>query len=315
MRVSPRVGVSSCLLGEEVRFNGGHKRYRFLTDELGPYVDWVPYCPEVSIGLGTPREPIRLTAGGRLVNRSGTADHTGSMEALPLPDADLDGYVFKAKSPSCGIRAIPRYGGDGLAADHDGRGLYADRVLRAFALLAVEDEGRLNDAALREAFCERIFAAARLRELLSRPWSAGDLVAFHARHKLQLLAHDPARYRAAGRVVAGAGSGAAYRDLFLAAMASRATPGRNANALQHAYSRIGRQLDRARRLDLLARIEAYRRGEEPLSVPVALLAHYAAGGEFGWLAEQTFLRPFPAGLRLRHAVSAAPSGVLMRGPG
>ena len=111
MRVSPRVGVSSCLLGEEVRFNGGHKRYRFLTDELGPYVDWVPYCPEVSIGLGTPREPIRLTAGGRLVNRSGTADHTGSMEALPLPDADLDGYVFKAKSPSCGIRAIPRYGG------------------------------------------------------------------------------------------------------------------------------------------------------------------------------------------------------------
>ena len=145
MRGRPRVGVSSCLLGEQVRFNGGHKRYRFLTDELGPYVDWVPYCPEVSIGLGTPREPIRLTADGRLVNRSGTADHTGLMEALPLPAAALDGYVFKAKSPSCGIRAIPRYGGDGLAADHDGRGLYADRVLRAFPLLAVEDEGRCCD--------------------------------------------------------------------------------------------------------------------------------------------------------------------------
>ena len=306
MRGRPRVGVSSCLLGEEVRFNGGHKRYRFLTDELGPYVDWVPYCPEVSIGLGTPREPIRLTAGGRLVNRSGTADHTGLMEALPLPDADLDGYVFKAKSPSCGIRAIPRYGEDGLAASHDGRGLYADRVLRAFPLLAAEDEGRLNDAGLREAFCERIFATARLRSLFSGPWSAGDLVTFHARHKLQLLAHDPARYRAAGRVVAGAGPRveAAYRDLFLAAMARRATPGRTANALQHAYSRIGRQLDRPRRLDLVARIDAYRRGEEPLSVPVALLAHYTSGGEFGWLAEQTFLSPFPAGLRLRHAVSA-----------
>ena len=311
--------MSSCLLGEEVRFNGGHKRYRFLTDELGPYVDWVPYCPEVSIGLGTPREPIRLTAGGRLVNRSGTADHTGSMEALPLPAADLDGYVFKAKSPSCGIRAIPRYGEDGAAARHDGRGLYADRVLTAFPLLAVEDEGRLNDAGLREAFCERIFATARLRSLFSAPWSAGDLVAFHARHKLQLLAHDPARYRAAGRVVAGAGAAAtgvevsgvevsgvevAYRDLFLAAMASRATLGRTANALQHAYSRIGRQLDRPRRLDLVARIEACRRGEEPLSVPVALLAHYASGGEFGWLAEQTFLRPFPAELRLRHSVAA-----------
>jgi len=281
MEVRPRVGVSSCLLGEEVRFNGGHKRYRFLTDDLGPHVDWVPYCPEVSIGLGIPREPIRLTADGRLVNRSGTADHTAAMAGLPLP-AGLDGYVFKAKSPSCGIRAIPRYGEDGLATGHDGRGLYAGRVLTAFPLLAVEDEGRLNDAGLREAFCERIFAAARLRELFSGPWSAGDLVAFHARHKLQLLAHDPARYRAAGRVAAAGGAGpeaeAAYRDLFLAAMATRATPGRTANALQHAYSRIGRRLDRPRRLDLVARIEACRRGEEPLSVP------------------------FPAGLRLRHAV-------------
>ena len=297
------MGVSSCLLGDEVRFNGGHKRDRFLTDELGPYVDWAPYCPEVSIGLGTPREPIRLTADGRLVNRSGTADHTAAMTALPLPTG-LDGYVFKAKSPSCGIRAILRYGADGVAAGHDGRGLYADRVLTAFPLLAVEDEGRLNDAGLREAFCERIFATARLRSLFSAPWSAGDLVAFHARHKLQLLAHDPARYRAAGRVVAGPGTEAAYRDLFLAAMASPATLGRTANALQHAYSRIGRQLDRPRRLDLVARIEAFRRGEEPLSVPVALLAHHARGGDFPWLAGQTFLRPFPPELRLRHSVPA-----------
>jgi uncharacterized protein YbgA (DUF1722 family)/uncharacterized protein YbbK (DUF523 family) len=306
----PRVGVSSCLLGEEVRFNGGHKRHRFLTDELEPYVDWVPYCPEVSIGLGTPREPIQLTADGRLVNRSRTADHSGPMTALPLPPGDLDGYVFKAKSPSCGIRAIPRYDQDGQAVGH-GRGLYADRVLRAFPLLAVEDEGRLNDDALREAFCERIFAAARLRELLCVPRSVADLVDFHARHKLQLLAHDPARYRSAGRVVAAAGSTplaqteAAYRDLFLAAMGGRATTGRVANALQHAYSRIGRQLDRPRRIDLVARIEAYRRGEAPLSVPVALLAHYASGGEFGWLAKQVFLMPFPPTLRLRHAVSAA----------
>ena len=303
----PRVGTSSCLLGEEVRFNGGHKRYRFLTDSLDEYVDWVPYCPEVSIGLGIPREAVRLTADGRLVNRGGTADHTAAMAALPLP-AELDGYVFKAKSPSCGIRAIPRYREDGVAADHAGRGLYAARVLRAFPLLAVEDEGRLNDAGLREAFAERIFASARLRIFLDGSWSAGDLVAFHARHKLQLLAHDPARYRAAGRVVAAAGTApreqtaVLYRDLFLAAMASSASRGRNANALQHAYSRIGRELDRARRLDLVGRIEAYRRGEEPLSVPVALLAHYAAGGVWPWLVEQTYLQPFPPSLRLRHAV-------------
>ncbi len=313
----PRVGVSSCLLGEEVRFNGGHKRYRFLTDDLDRYVDWVPYCPEMEIGLGTPRETIRLTAGGRLVNRGGTADHTAAMAALPLP-ADLDGYVFKAKSPSCGIRAIPRYrddrqgddrqGDDRRAVDHAGRGLYAARVLSAFALLAAEDEGRLNDTGLREAFVERIFAAARLRSFLAGAWSAGDLVAFHARHKLQMLAHDPARYRSAGRVVAAAGTAPreqtalAYRDVFLAAMASPATRGRHANALQHAYSRIGRDLDRPRRHDLVARIDAYRRGEEPLSVPIALLAHYALG--LPWLAEQTYLRPFPPDLRLRHSVSA-----------
>jgi uncharacterized protein YbgA (DUF1722 family)/uncharacterized protein YbbK (DUF523 family) len=309
----PRVGVSSCLLGEEVRFNGGHKRSRFLTDELGPHVDWVPFCPEVSIGLGTPREPIRLTADGRLVNRAGTADHTAAMAALPLPDngADgLDGYVFKAKSPSCGIRAIPRYRDDGVAVDHAGRGQYAARVLSAFPLLAAQDEGRLNDPGLREAFVERIFAAARLRALLVSEWTAADLVAFHARHKLQLLAHDPARYRAAGKVVAGAGTTArsvilvAYRDLFLGALAQPATAGRHANALQHAYSRIGRELGRPQRADLLARIEACRRGEEPLSVPVALLAHHASGGDFPWLAEQTYLSPFPAGLGLRHAVLA-----------
>jgi uncharacterized protein YbgA (DUF1722 family)/uncharacterized protein YbbK (DUF523 family) len=315
----PRVGVSSCLLGEEVRFNGGHKRYRFLTDELARYVDWVPYCPEVEIGLGTPREPIRLTAAGRLVNRGDTLDHTAAMMALPMP-AELDGYVFKAKSPSCGIRAIPRYRDDGtpggdhapadhqVPADHGGRGLYAGRVLDRFPLLAAEDEGRLNDAGLREAFTERIFAAARLRSLLGGPWEPRHLVEFHARHKLQMLAHDPVRYRSAGQIVAAAGSSprasstAAYRDVFLAAMAGRATKGRNANALLHAYSRIGRELDRARREDLVGRIDAYRRGEEPLSVPVALLAHYASGGELPWLASQTFLRPFPGALGLRHSV-------------
>jgi uncharacterized protein YbgA (DUF1722 family)/uncharacterized protein YbbK (DUF523 family) len=292
--------VSSCLLGSPVRFNGGHKRFRFLTDELDPYVDWVPYCPEVEIGLGTPREPIRLTVDSRLVNRSGTADHTSAMAALPLP-VGVDGYVFKAKSPSCGIRAIPRYRGDGEASGAYGRGLYAARVIAEYPLLAAEDEGRLNDAGLREAFVERVFAAARLRSLLSGAWEPRDLVAFHARHKLQLLAHDPARYRSAGRVVAAAGAASAYRELFLAAMATPATRGRNADALLHAYSRIGRALAPARRSDLVGRIDAYRRGEVPLSVPVALLAHYASGGDLPWLAEQTFLAPFPAELRLRGA--------------
>jgi uncharacterized protein YbbK (DUF523 family)/uncharacterized protein YbgA (DUF1722 family) len=310
----PRVGVSSCLLGSLVRFDGGHKRFGFLTDELGPYVDWVPYCPEIEIGLGTPREPIRLTSEHRLVNRSGTADHTAAMKALPLPSG-VDGYVFKAKSPSCGVRDIPRYRSDGRASGVVGSGLYAERVMAALPLLAVEDEGRLSDAGLREAFVERVFAAARLRSLLSGPWQTQDLVAFHARHKLQLLAHDPARYRSAGRVLGSAGAAvprsetaSAYRDLFLAAMASQATRGRNASALLHAYSRIGRMLTPPLAADLVGRIEAYRRGEVPLGVPVALLARCASGGDLPWLAEQTYLAPFPAGLRLRRPVTTSPDG-------
>jgi len=311
----PRVGVSSCLLGSLVRFDGGHKRFGFLTDELGSYVDWVPYCPEIEIGLGTPREPIRLSLDHRLVNRSGTADHTAAMKALPLPSG-VDGYVFKAKSPSCGVRGIPRYRSDGQASGVVGPGMYAERVMAALPLLAVEDEGRLSDAGLRETFVERLFAAARLRALLSGPWEPRDLVAFHARHELQLLAHDPVRYRSAGRVAASAGAcvprsetASAYGELFLAAMAALATRERNANALLYAHRWIGRTmtppLTRPLAADLAGRIEAYRRGEVPLSVPVALLAHYASGGELPWLAEQTYLAPFPAGLRLRHAVTTS----------
>ena|ERR1700722_12142047 len=149
--VRPRVGVSSCLLGEPVRFNGGHSRSRFLTDELGPHVDWVPYCPEMEIGLG-----------------------------------------------------IARYDAGGQPSDHRGRGVFAQRLMARFPLLPVEDEGRLNDAVLREEFTERVFAFARLAALLAESWEPRDLVAFHARHKLQLLAHDPGRYRSAGRIVAAA---------------------------------------------------------------------------------------------------------------
>jgi uncharacterized protein YbgA (DUF1722 family)/uncharacterized protein YbbK (DUF523 family) len=303
----PRVGVSSCLLGEPVRFNGGHSRCRFLTDELGQYVDWVPYCPEIEIGLGSPRETLRLTGDGRLVNRGGDADHTAAMASLPLP-AGLDGYVFKAKSPSCGLHGIPRYAGSGQPSDHGGQGVFAQRVTSRFPLLPAEDEGRLNDAVLREEFTERIFALARLRELFAGPWQARDLVSFHARHKFQLLAHDPGRYRGAGRVVAAAGGApravteAAYRDLFTAAMLTRATRGRHANTLQHAFGHIGRELDGGRRADLSARIESYRLGTDPLSVPVAILAHYVSDGTLPWLAGQTYLQPYPPGLRLRHAV-------------
>ena len=316
MSVKPRIGVSSCLLGEEVRHDGGHRRHAFVADVLGAYVEWVPFCPEMAIGLGTPRETLRLTTSDHIVNRSGTADHTGAMADLPLPDG-IDGYVFKAKSPSCGIHGIPRYAGAGpgdagpgdarpgdagQAADRRGRGVYAARVLEAFPLLPVEDEGRLTDAGLREAFVERIFAVARLRELFAARWQPRDLVAFHARHKLQLLAHDPARYRQAGRLVAQAGRGPRdeierqYRETFCAALTSKATRGRHTNALLHAFGQVSELLDDVRRADITERIDAYRRGREPLGVPIALLTHHARGDGLSWLAEQTYLAPYPPGL-------------------
>jgi uncharacterized protein YbgA (DUF1722 family)/uncharacterized protein YbbK (DUF523 family) len=310
--VRPRIGVSSCLLGEQVRFNGGHSRSRFLTGELAAHADWVPCCPEMAIGLGAPREALRLTTGGRLVNRSATADHTAAVAAVPLP-ADLDGYVLKSRSPTCGLHGIARYRDGGQPADRRGRGVFAQRITQTFPLLPVEEEGRLNDDLLREAFTERVFAAARLRDLLSGPWRPRDLIVFHAQHKLQLLAHDPGRCLLAGQVIAAAGrrpraeTAAAYRELFGAAMTATATRGRHANALQHAFSHVGQGLDRARREDLLTHIEAYRRGQAPLSIPVALLAHHASDGTLPWLASQTYLQPFPAELRLRHSVPAGPA--------
>jgi uncharacterized protein YbgA (DUF1722 family) len=210
------------------------------------------------------------------------------------------------------MHGIARYRDGGQPADHRGRGVFAQRITETFPLLPVEEEGRLNDDLLREAFAERVFAAARLRELLSAPWRPRDLIAFHARHKLQLLAHDPGRYLQAGQVVAAAGrrpraeTAAAYRQLFCAAMAAKATRGRHANALQHAFSHAGPGLDRARRQDLLTHIEAYRHGQTPLSIPVALLTHHASDGTLPWLAGQTYLQPFPAELRLRHSVPAGP---------
>lgn len=313
----PRLAVSSCLLGEPVRYNGGHSRDRFLTGPLGRHVDWVPICPEVEIGLGVPRSTLRLLTDGRVVTKDGTADHTRAMTALAddrIPSlADIDGYVFKSRSPSCGLMNLPRHTSgqpgertDGQPVDRRGRGVFADRVTAALPDLPAEEDGRLNDPVLREHFAERVFAQARLRALFDGDWRLRDLVAFHTRHKLQILAHDPAAYRAMGRIVARAGARdrdeleSEYRHAFAVALSVRPSRGRNANALSHVFSPLSEHLDEVRRHDIVAAIESYRRGESPLSVPVALLRHHAEGEHLTYLAEQTYLDPFPADLVLRH---------------
>ena len=203
------IGVSACLLGEAFRHDGGHKRDRFIVDDLGPWVRFVPLCPEVAIGLGTPREPIHLVRDGddtRLVGVRSGRDHTNAMGAWARDMADklagmgLSGFVLKSKSPSCGLYRIKVHGGKGPPR-RDGRGLFAAALCEAFPDLPAEEEGRLNDPALREAFVERLFAHHRLQGFFAADWSLGDLVAFHAREKLLLMAHSPQAYKDLGRMV------------------------------------------------------------------------------------------------------------------
>jgi uncharacterized protein YbgA (DUF1722 family)/uncharacterized protein YbbK (DUF523 family) len=309
----PRVAVSSCLLGAPVRHSGNHSRARFLTDELAPFVDWVPICPEMEIGLGTPRESLRLERspdGPRLMTRRSRRDLTPAMNELADERSarlDADGYVFKAKSPSCGIHGIPLYAGDAAVNRHH-RGLFADAVIEAHPLLPVEDEGRLNDAVLREAFTERIFAHARLRELLDSDWRPRDLVAFQARHKMQLLAHCPTGYRETGRIVAEAGVrpreelAVAYGRTFRTAMAVRASVGRHVNVLQHCLGMLGDELDPACRADLAEVIASYQAHRVALSVPLALLRHHARGEAATYVQDQTYFSPYPDELALRNHV-------------
>ncbi|MEU8246738.1 DUF523 and DUF1722 domain-containing protein [Nonomuraea sp. NPDC048916] len=310
----PRVAVSGCLLGEPVRFNGGHSRDRFLAGALGPHVDWVPICPEMEAGLGTPRETLRLEGsdrGPRLMTRTSRVDLTDRMTALAAARTaalDVDGYVFKAKSPSCGLHGIPVHRESGPPADRRGRGVFAGVVLSADPLLPVEDEGRLHDALLRETFVERIFAHARLRELLTGDWRPRDLVAFHARHKMQILAHDPAAYRLAGRLVAQAGNrprdelAADYAGAFRTALSRKASVGRNVNVLHHCLGMI--TVDALQRADLVEVIASYQAGLVPLSVPVTLLRHHARGEDGGYVLGQTYFSPYPADLALRNHVPA-----------
>jgi uncharacterized protein YbgA (DUF1722 family)/uncharacterized protein YbbK (DUF523 family) len=321
MTDAPRVkiGISACLLGEEVRFDGGHKRDRFLTDILGKHVEWVPVCPEVEMGLGTPRETMRLVSAGgsglRMITTRTGVDHTDGMhrwaarrlEELSRDQPDLCGYVLKKDSPSCGMERVKIYGRAGMPK-RDGRGLFASALLRRFPSLPVEEEGRLGDARLRENFIERIFAYRRIKDLLATRWSLRDLVRFHTTHKMSLLAHSTVKYNELGRLVAGARAmpraalGRTYEDAFMAALAIVATPKRHANVLTHMLGHLKKLLDPESRQELLQTIEDYRLGVVPLVVPITLLRHHVRARGVAYLLEQVYLDPHPRELMLRNHV-------------
>jgi uncharacterized protein YbgA (DUF1722 family)/uncharacterized protein YbbK (DUF523 family) len=308
-----RLGVSACLLGESVRYDGGHKRDAFLTDTLGPFVTWVPVCPEVEIGLGVPRPPIRLTGRAeapRLVVEKTGEDLTARMRrwaagrVRELAALGLHGYVLKRASPSCGLFRVRVYDDDGRPGAV-GRGLYAAALSEALPLLPIEEEGRLADAGIREAFIERVFAAARWQAFTGERPRARDLVAFHAAHKFAILAHSPRDYAALGRLVATGCTRdtlAAYGTGFMRALAVRATRARHVNVLQHLAGFFKRQLTDDERAELGEVIEHYRRGLVPLVVPLTLLKHHVRRLAVGYLADQVYLDPHPRELMLRNHV-------------
>lgn len=315
-----RIGVSSCLLGEEVRYNGGHKLDRFVRDTLGAYVELVPVCPEFELGLGVPRETLRLarpTRGKppRLVAPASGTDHTAAMlryaraRCTALAGDELCGFVVQKGSPSCGMERVRVYPKpDGGMPTRDGRGLFARVLMERFPQLPVEEDGRLNDPVLRESFIVRIFAYRRLRDLFAGRWRIGDLVRFHTREKMLLLAHDRPGYTGLGRLVAAAKQTPrgelrdAYSAAFLDTLARRATRRKHTNVLQHMSGHLKQLIDADDRAELREVIESYRVGQVPLVVPITLLRHYVRKYEVEYLSDQSYLEPHPRELMLRNHV-------------
>jgi uncharacterized protein YbgA (DUF1722 family)/uncharacterized protein YbbK (DUF523 family) len=318
-----RIGISACLLGEKVRYDGGHKKNEFLVETLGRFVTWIPVCPEVEIGLGTPRPTLRLVAingNARLIESSKTSsnvpggrDLTVNMRAWArrkvnaLQQMRLSGYILKKDSPSCGMERVRIYGEKGMPT-RQGRGLFAAALIEAFPNLPVEEEGRLNDARLRENFVERIFAYHALNAFFQSRWIFHDLVAFHSAHKLQLLAHSAESYRRLGRLVANRKAikrkelARRYQDEFMSALRIHATRGRHANVLQHMAGYFKERLDHASRLELQDVIADYRSGLVPLIVPITLIRHYVWNFDVAYLKGQVYLAPHPKELMLRNHV-------------
>ena len=310
-----RVGISSCLLGQEVRYDGGHKHSGYITESLGQFFDFVAYCPEVAIGLGVPRPPIRLVKsahGPRAVGvKNAELDVTDKLIAYAEKVAprlhDFSGYILKKGSPSCGMERVKVYGPHGMSVATSA-GLFAGTLMAQHPELPFEEEGRLMDPVLRENFIERVFIYHRWQQLYAKRLTAKGLIEFHTRHKFIVLAHDEKRYRELGRLVATAGrSGIAelgrnYIQLLMRALKKPATRTRHANVLQHLFGFLKQNLDAADKRELLELINTYRRGKLPLVVPITLLRHYLRRYPVPYLSEQYYLAPHPDELMLRNQI-------------
>lgn len=314
--MSLKLGISSCLLGEKVRYDGGHKLNHYLKDTLGRFVKWVPVCPEFECGLSIPREAMRLVDDGnriRLLTIRTKVDLTGQMNAwitkclTRLEGEDLCGFIFKKGSPSSGYSGVKIYHQNGHSI-RKGMGLFAKAVVEHFPLLPVEDEGRLNDANLRENFIERIFVYHRWKDYCAQDGSLKGLVDFHTKHKLLIMAHSPKALRELGRLVAQAKKEtiADLRDIYIQtlmpALALSATVKKNTNVLQHMSGYFKTILAKDEKQELAQVIAAYYDRLVPLVVPLTLFNHYVRKYQEPYLSGQVYLHPHPHELMLRNHV-------------
>ena len=309
-----RIGVSACLLGEPVRYDGQHKHDHFITDTLGRYVDYVGVCPEVECGLGVPRETVRLVgdpADPRLVTTRTGIDHTGRMQTWAarrlreLEQEDLCGYIFKARSPSSGMENIKVYNDKGGIAGK-APGMFGKAFMAHFPTLPCEDEGRLNDPDLRENFIERVFALWRFRQAVRASPTLGTLMTFHARNKLLIQSHHETLMREMGRDLAGLKAREArayvpqYEAKLMRALKTRATVRKHTNILQHMLGYLRDLADAGDRQELAGIIEDYHRELVPLIVPVTMIRHYVVKYDVEYLKDQYYLNPHPLELKLRN---------------
>lgn len=311
----PVLGISACLLGHPVRYDGGHKQQHFITDTVSDYFELLPICPEVDIGLGVPRPTIQIRQTDdhgtlRLVNpRRSDGDLTDTMQTYARDRVanlgDLAGYIFKKDSPSCGMERVPIViNGHGQRL-RQGVGFYAREFIERWPLIPVEDEGRLNDVSIRENFFERVYALLRWRAIEDPQRNVAGLIDFHARHKLLIMARGHGHYRELGQLVAGttrqtlADHRATYIERFMRILAKRPSRGHHVNVLQHILGYFKNDLDSADKQELLNLFERYRRYEIPLITPLTLLRHHLRRMPDAYLNKQCYLDPYPESLALR----------------
>ena len=310
-----KIGISSCLLGNEVRFDGGHKHDRYITGTLGIYFNFVPVCPEVECGLPIPREAMRLVgdpeAPSLVTNKTGV-DHTERMttwskrRVIGLQAEDLCGFIFKNRSPSSGMERVKVYDKNNVPQSV-GVGLFARTFMEHFPLLPVEEEGRLHDMRLRENFIESIFVYRRWRDVVASPSSAA-LINFHTRHKLLLMAHSEKHCRLMGKLIARVKSTdpdeliSQYQELLMSAMRLKATIKKHINVLMHMMGHFKKQLSADEKQELLDVLDHFRNEIVPLIVPITLMNHYTRKFNEPYLKNQFYLAPHPIELKLRNHV-------------